>query len=1034
MRRFLSREKLRVPSFDEWRRATCFLLVGIVLFSGYGTLAPAALRCHLPGRVECPGGVLGPDVAAASPGTQWFQVIAYDYSFWITNTQTGANDTSTWNMYEGWKAHINTTSYPANPNVGGVNEHGIGIYSNSQGSLLSLAAPVGSWASGSFTVPSTAETGDQIYCTIYCGPGHSSQYLNNINIEPAPPQPSVSSTATPTSGTAPLSVAFTATPSGGTSPYTYAWTFGDGNTATSQNPSHTYSTAGTFTATVKLTDSQGMVASSSQSITVNPPATLSATASASPTSGTAPLSVAFTGTASGGATPYAYAWSFGDGLTGTGATVAHTYTGAGNPVATLTVTDGAGTTATSSVPITVTAAVPLSVSASADKTSGNAWLHVNFSASATGGSGTYSAAWNFGDGQTGTGMTTSHIYTVAGSYTPQVTVTDISGKSGTATTSTIGVTGGQTAPLKVNAVVSPLNGTAPLTVNASSSVSGGSGGYVYTWGFGDGSPGSHSPAPQHVYNSSGTFPVSLSVQDSAGHVATAFANVTATAPQGLTASIVLNRTGGDLPLSVQATASIPSGAPPYTTSWDFGDGTTGSGTMADHIFTRAGTFTITLAVTDSKGAHTSSSASVVVNPPLTASLGASVSTTSYAVNYTLTVLGGSGHYELPFVWSFTDGTGTQTNLSGTSATHVFSGAGPVSATVKVVDSLSRAILVSNTTTLPTISSPSPTGGSIPGASLGQPWQPGIGDANATGLGLLGLMALGTLFLIATSPKRKVKAKAGHSQSSSATVGTGLVVGATAAPAGPSSATGPTPAEVAEAEAIAAAFSPTDESKEARIARAKAKAIKAKAERAAKAAASPTAGEPPSGTSGVPGPIAVSPEVVAAEAAAAAYAPGDTSKEAKIARAKLAAAKAREARAAKSASSSPSPAAGASGGLLPPLPPLPPPPPSPVTSTPSCVPPPDGGWARPSPPFPPPPAPLPPPPPTLGMGTASRAGFASTTGAALGRSGTSASGATWALRAPIARLPPPSTWTKGEKREGAPPSSASQSGASATPPP
>ncbi len=63
----------------------------------------------------------------------------------------------------------------------------------------------------------------------------------------APPvaAPTANFTATPVSGTAPLTVNFTSTSSGTID--TYAWDFGDGTTSTAQNPSKVYSTAGTYT-------------------------------------------------------------------------------------------------------------------------------------------------------------------------------------------------------------------------------------------------------------------------------------------------------------------------------------------------------------------------------------------------------------------------------------------------------------------------------------------------------------------------------------------------------------------------------------------------------------------------------------------------------------------------------------------------------------------------------------------------------------------------------------------------------------------
>ncbi len=81
----------------------------------------------------------------------------------------------------------------------------------------------------------------------------------------------VSITAQPTSGVYPLTVSFATTQSGGTGPFTYSWSFGDGGTSTVQNPSHIYSTAGTFLATLSVTDSKGNVASTSVTITVSAP-------------------------------------------------------------------------------------------------------------------------------------------------------------------------------------------------------------------------------------------------------------------------------------------------------------------------------------------------------------------------------------------------------------------------------------------------------------------------------------------------------------------------------------------------------------------------------------------------------------------------------------------------------------------------------------------------------------------------------------------------------------------------------------------
>ncbi|PVG80560.1 cell surface protein, partial [Nocardioides gansuensis] len=62
-------------------------------------------------------------------------------------------------------------------------------------------------------------------------------------------------TVSPASGTAPLSVTFTDTSTG--SPTSWLWDFGDGTTSTAQNPSHTYTAAGTYTVSLRATNATG---------------------------------------------------------------------------------------------------------------------------------------------------------------------------------------------------------------------------------------------------------------------------------------------------------------------------------------------------------------------------------------------------------------------------------------------------------------------------------------------------------------------------------------------------------------------------------------------------------------------------------------------------------------------------------------------------------------------------------------------------------------------------------------------------------
>lgn len=175
----------------------------------------------------------------------------------------------------------------------------------------------------------------------------------------APQFPVAVVSASNTVGLAPLTTTFDGSASYGVElsvPTIYTWSFGDGGSATGVTASHTYTTSGMFTATLTVTDQNGVTGSASVLVAAFVRPTVSLTTSA--TSGRAPLAVDFTASATlgSGRTVRSVVWDFGDGVTSTGTslTASHVYTGLGLFTASVSVTDDAGWASTAYVTITPT--------------------------------------------------------------------------------------------------------------------------------------------------------------------------------------------------------------------------------------------------------------------------------------------------------------------------------------------------------------------------------------------------------------------------------------------------------------------------------------------------------------------------------------------------------------------------------------------------------------------------------------------------------------------------------------------------------
>ena len=290
-----------------------------------------------------------------------------------------------------------------------------------------------------------------------------------------------------------------------------------------------------------------------------------------------------------------------------------------------------------------------------------------------------SYAWQFGDGAVGTGSTATHLYAAAGTYTITLTVTDDDGAT-TSVSHDVTVAAPNQPPTAAFTVT-----TSELTASVDGTGSADPDGPVasYAWDFGDGTTATGATAT-HTYAAAGTFTITLLVTD--GHGATGqTTHDVSVAPTPVNQLPVASFTAGvtDVTVAFDGSASADPDGTVTAYSWDFGDGVTATGPTVSHTYAAAGTYSVTLVVTDNLGATGSSVSSVVVtapvNTPPVAAFTSTVTGLGVAVDATT-----SSDAEGPiasYAWAFGDG-GTGT---GATASHTYASAGTYSVVLTVTD-------------------------------------------------------------------------------------------------------------------------------------------------------------------------------------------------------------------------------------------------------------------------------------------------------------------------------------------------------------
>ncbi|TWI51602.1 GH18 family chitinase [Pseudoduganella flava] len=197
----------------------------------------------------------------------------------------------------------------------------------------------------------------QATLTVQDDQGASASKTFAVTVQPKPnmlPEAAGTASAVPATLTANFDASASRDPDGRI--VTYLWAFGDGTQAKGAKLAHAYKAAGTYAATLTVTDDRGGIAKLNVPVTVVGNLAPVAAASTRPVSGK--LAIEFDAAAStdSDGSIARYVWNFGDGTSGTGVYASHTYAQAGHYTATLTVTDNLGKTASLALPVDVTGA------------------------------------------------------------------------------------------------------------------------------------------------------------------------------------------------------------------------------------------------------------------------------------------------------------------------------------------------------------------------------------------------------------------------------------------------------------------------------------------------------------------------------------------------------------------------------------------------------------------------------------------------------------------------------------------------------
>ncbi len=310
-----------------------------------------------------------------------------------------------------------------------------------------------------------------------------------------------------------------------TSPHainSWLWDFGNGDTSTLQNPSHTYFHDSTYYVCLTIHDDHGCSDTFCHNVTVNPIVADSCHASFHfyQTSGMLEINFADSSTSLHNIT--SWLWDFGDGHTSTSQNPSHTYAHDSTYYVCLTIHDAHGCSSTSCHHVTVNSIIADSCNASFHFHQTSGALEINFADSSTSLHNITSWLWDFGDGHTSTLQNPSHTYFHDSTYYVCLTIHDAHGCS---STSCHHITVNPIMADSCHALFSFHQTSGALEINYTDSSTSLHNITSWLWDFGDGHT-STSQNPSHTYAHDSTYYVCLTIHDAHGCSSTSCHHIT----------------------------------------------------------------------------------------------------------------------------------------------------------------------------------------------------------------------------------------------------------------------------------------------------------------------------------------------------------------------------------------------------------------------------------------------------------------------------------------------------------------------------